>query len=113
MVIMEVSSVNPNEYDGPMPSTVAEFPRAERLRFAPEQPAEPAPDPRASSAYVAALSAALDMLAARLLGLIATVAACLVWGWTVYDPEPIRTYAAVGYSVTVLLPIILLYWRRG
>lgn len=113
MVTMEVSSVNPNEYDGPMPSTVAEFPRAERLRFAPEQPAEPAPDPRASSAYVAALSAALDMLAARLLGLVATVAACGLWCVAVYEPHLMRTYAALGFSLTVLLPIIVLYFKRG
>jgi len=70
-------------------------------------------DPRARAEYVATITAALDVLNARLLGLIATIAACLMWSWAVYEPELLRTYAAIGFSLTVLAPIVLLYWRRG
>lgn len=108
------SSANPNEYDGPIPPAdpVPLFP-GQRLRFASEQPAEPAPDPRSSPAYIAAISAALDMLATRLHLLIAMVAACLLWSWVIYDPIVLRIYAALGFSLTVLMPIIVTHWRRG
>jgi hypothetical protein len=57
------------------------------------------------------LSIALDMLSARLLGVLALVAACAIWGYAVYDPEPPRTIAATLYSVTVLAPVMILYYR--
>lgn len=63
--------------------------------------------------YPAVLTAALDVLNARLLGLIAVIAACLIWGYAVYDPTQARTLAASLFSVTALLPLIVLYWRAG
>jgi hypothetical protein len=104
-------TIDPSElYDGPVPdATVMPFPNAHR----PLQWEQPPPDPRLEPAYLATLNAALDIVGARLLGLIALVAACLMWGWAVYDPLPLRTYAALGFSLTVLAPIIMLYWRRG
>jgi hypothetical protein len=63
--------------------------------------------------YPAVLIAALDVLSARLLGLIAVVAACGIWSFAVWDPNPVRTIAAGLFSVTVLGPIVALYWKAG
>lgn len=63
--------------------------------------------------YPAVLTAALDVLSARLLGLLAVIAACLIWGFAIYDPLPLRIAAASLFSVTVLLPLIVLYWKAG
>lgn len=91
-------------YDGPEPTPPG-------VNFLP--PDSEKKSPRSRPDYVATIAAALDVLAARLLGLIATVAACALWGFTVYEPETLRTYAALGFSLTVLAPIVLLYWKRG
>ena len=58
------------------------------------------------------LSLALHMVAARVFGIIALLAACAIWGYTVFDPLTQRTIAATIFSVTVLLPSIMLYWRE-
>ena len=99
-------------YDGPEPNVIApQFPGADPLKFA--MLAETPPDSRSRPDYVATITAALDMLGARLLALIAVIAACAIWGFAVYDPQQQRLYAAVGFSVTVLLPLVVLYFRRG
>jgi hypothetical protein len=91
-------------YDGPeLPQSGVNF-----LPPPPEkQPARARPD------YVATIAAALDMLGARIVVLIAVMAACVMWGFAVYEPELQRTYAAIAFSVTVFLPAVALYWRRG
>lgn len=100
-MVAQVSLVGPAEveppelYDGPVPD------------LAPRAPA------RSSPAYVGTLTAAMDVISARLLGLLATFAGCLMWGFAVYDPTQPRTYAAIGFSVTVLLPLVALYYKRG
>ena len=66
------------------------------------------PDPRAQI-----LSTAMDVLSARLLALIAVVAACALWGYAVYDPLPLRSIAAAGFSVLTLAPVIYLHLRHG
>jgi hypothetical protein len=88
-----------------------QFPGADPLKFS--MLSEPPPDTRARPDYVATITAALDMLGARLLALIAVLAACAMWGWAVYDPTQIRIAAAGGFSLSVLLPTVALYWRRG
>ena len=100
------SPVDPSSlYDGPDP-TVTQFPK-----FAPLP--DLSTDKRSRPDYVATITAALDMLGARILALIAVVAACAIWGYSVYDPTQMRTYAAIGFSLTVLIPTVALYWRRG
>jgi hypothetical protein len=92
-------------YDGPLPP-----PHEARLNFL---PAEEKKDARSRPDYVATITAALDMLGTRILALIAVIAACVIWAFAVYDPQQQRLYAAVGFSVTVLLPLVVLYFRRG
>ena len=100
------SPVNPADlYDGPDPN-VAQFPK-----FAPLP--DLSTDKRSRPDYVATITAALDMLGARILALIAVVAACAIWGYSVYDPTQMRTCAAIGFSLTVLMPTVLLYFKRG
>lgn len=122
--------VDPQElYDGPRP--VAQMaqgppPMAPQPRVV-QHPRAPMVDPRSlvqaippqrrevssspeGQAHV--LSTALHLVAARTLGLIALLAACAIWGYAVYDPNTPRTTAATIFSVTVLFPVILLYWRE-
>ena len=100
------SPVNPADlYEGPDPN-VTQFPK-----FAPLP--DVSTDRRSRPDYVATITAALDMLGARILALIAVIAACAIWGFSVYDPTQMRTYAAIGFSLTVLIPTVALYWRRG
>ena len=101
------SPVNPADmYDGPDPANVAPFPKFTPLP-------DLSTDKRSRPDYVATITAALDVLGARLLALIAVIAACAMWSWSVYKPEPDRLYAAIGFSLTVLLPLVVLYFKRG
>ncbi|HYQ06780.1 MAG TPA: hypothetical protein VER26_07340, partial [Xanthobacteraceae bacterium] len=80
------SPVDPSSlYDGPDPN-VTQFPK-----FAPLP--DLSTDKRSRPDYVATITAALDVLGARLLALIAVIAACAMWGFAVYDPTQMRTYA--------------------
>jgi hypothetical protein len=100
------SPVNPADlYEGPDPN-VTQFPK-----FAPLP--DVSTDRRSRPDYVATITAALDMLGARILALIAVIASCAMWGWATYDPTQMRIYAAAGFSVSVLMPTVLLYFKRG
>jgi hypothetical protein len=63
--------------------------------------------------YPAAIELALDVLSARLLGLICLMAACLIWGGIAWDPQPWRIVAGGIFSLTVFLPVVAIYWRAG
>lgn len=92
-------------YEGPPPS------KEPGVNFLPPPPENKSARTRPD--YVATITAALDMLGARIVVLIAVVAACAMWAYAVYEPELQRTYAAIAFSVTVFLPAVALYWRRG
>ena len=101
-------------YDGPDPNAPAQNVTPLRPALFSAAIEEVAPvRPRVNKEYVATLHALYDVLSARLPALIATAAACLLWGFAVYQPDPLRTYAALGFSITALWPPILLYLRRG
>lgn len=105
-------------YEGPKPgeNVVAMPPSPPRLEPAPvvqEPQVRSSPIAQIKKEYPAVLIAALDVLSARLLGLIAVVAACGIWSFAVWDPNPVRTIAAGLFSVTVLGPIVALYWKAG
>ena len=102
------SPVDPADlYDGPAP--VMQFTGQPKFTPLPDL----STDKRSRPDYVATITAALDVLGARLLALIAVIAACAMWSWSVYKPEPDRLYAAIGFSLTVLLPLVVLYFKRG
>ena len=111
--------VDPSElYSGPSitgqrPATAAPRPRVVSHPASLTQPIPPPIRELASSAHGQGeiLSAAFHMLGARVLGVLSLVAACAIWGYTVYDPLKERTIAATLFSVTVLFPVIALYWR--
>ena len=92
-------------YEGPEPASPP------GVNFLPPPPEKK--DRRASPDYVATITAALDMLGARIVVLIAMIAGCALWAYAVYEPEPQRTYAAIAFSLTVFLPAVALSWRRG
>jgi hypothetical protein len=108
-------------YEGVVPppdreNVVAMPPPPPRLEPAPvvqEPQVRLSPIAQIKKEYPAVLIAALDVLSARLLGLIAVVAACGIWSFAVWDPNPVRTIAAGLFSVTVLGPIVALYWKAG
>lgn len=69
--------------------------------------------PQERSRYPDVIMLALDVLAARLLGLIALVTACLIWAGVVWDPLMWRIIAAGAFSLTVFLPMMAIYWKSG
>ena len=76
--------------------------------------AQPAAEPEPELVDNAnALRVLFEILSTRLLGLVATVAACAIWAVAVWQPDLSRTAAAVGFSITVLIPIVGLYWRTA
>jgi hypothetical protein len=62
---------------------------------------------------MATIRAGALMVSARLLGAIAVATACAVWAYAVVNPDTARTIAAVGFSVTVLAPVIFLHLQKG
>lgn len=97
-------SLKPDGTQSPVPTPIRE----------PQSPQpQVTPTKQLKNEYPAVLTAALDILSARLLGLLAVIAACIIWGFAVYDPNTMRTVAAALFSVTVLGPIVALYWKAG
>jgi hypothetical protein len=98
-------------FDGPAPGNVEPFPKP--LFRAPIQDAGAAPKPRVDKQYTGVIKAWIDILSARLLGLIAVVGAVAMFGYAVFDPIPWRTYTVAAYSIVVLWPIVWLYLKKG
>lgn len=111
------AGVNVNDlYDGPKPGEVVRplvFTKPAELVAPIPPPPQVSVAPEVRQGYAALLTAALDVLSARLLGLLAVVAACGMWSYAVWEPNTLRTIAASLFSLTVLLPLIVLYWKAG
>jgi hypothetical protein len=97
----------------PLPSGRATLLAPDLTKPIPSPPPEPSPTSQVKSEYPELVTLALDVLSARLLGLISLVAACLIWAGVVWDPQMWRIVAAGVFSVTVFLPIMAIYWRSG
>lgn len=67
---------------------------------------------RPPPAYVGALNAAIDLVSARMLGLLAVVGAIAMFGYAVYRPEEWRTYTVGLYAIVVLWPLVYLYLKK-
>lgn len=63
--------------------------------------------------YAVLMKLALDILSARLLGVIALLAAVGIWGYVAISPEMWRIVAAGVFSVVVFLPVMAIYWKAG
>jgi len=63
--------------------------------------------------YVAMARAVSQILATRLLLLIAVLTASGVWAFTIYDPLQLRIIAASSFSLLGVAPLIWLYHRKG
>lgn len=102
------------------PPPVVNFPGA-------QQPPKPAPMPTPQQAtrlltepiqnvgpqYVQLARAVSQILATRILLLIAVLTASGVWAYTIYDPTQLRIIAASAFSVLGVLPLIVLYVKKG
>lgn len=101
------------------PPPVVNFPGA-------QQPPKPAPPPQQAAPrlfseplqnvqpqYVQLARAVSQILATRILLLIAVITASAVWGYTIYDPLQLRIIAASSFSVLGVAPLIWLYFRKG
>jgi hypothetical protein len=69
--------------------------------------------PRGVVASERMLALALEMLSARSLVWVATLGGGGLWTWAVLHPEPLRLVAALGYSLSILLPILYRDSRGG
>lgn len=96
---------------------MSEFQQTEqtvRPLFTPQQPKEEPKNFRAEAQMIqAVLGAAWNICSARLLGMVALVGALCMFGYAVHSPVEWRVYAAAAYAVLVMLPIVILYSRRG
>jgi hypothetical protein len=112
MALSSHPGIDPSEqYDGPDPN-VAQFPPRNAPSFTPITTDEDR-DARKRKDYVAMLAATVDVLAARLLALIAVVGALVMFIWAAYSPIEWRVYVSVCYAVFVLWPMVILHYRKG
>lgn len=72
-------------------------------------PAAPAPgvDP------IAAIRAMFMIINMRLIMVLAVLGSWFVWGWAVVNPTPWSWAAGIGYSLGVIVPLTVLYARKG
>src|SRR5262249_13197448 len=59
-----------------------------------------------------ALTAAIDIVSARMLGLLAVIGAIFMFGHATIDPMPWRTYTVGLYAGVVVWPLVYLYLRK-
>jgi hypothetical protein len=73
----------------------------------------PVPTAAVKSAYPDLIRLCLDVLATKVHALWVLTAAIAIWGYSAVNPDPWRLLAATAYSVLVVLPMLLIYWRSG
>ncbi len=84
-----------------------------RPLFSQDHPQQPVTEEKVNHGYIQAISAALDIASARILGLLAVAGAVMMFAFAVYDPIPWRVYAVGTYAAVVLWPLIVLYLKKG
>jgi hypothetical protein len=75
-----------------------------------QQPHQPR---QIQAAYVAAITAAIDIASVRMLGFLGVIGALIMFGYATYDPTPIRLWTVGIYAAVVLWPLVYLYVARG
>lgn len=61
--------------------------------------------------YARRLAFLVDVVSARALALLGLLGAIAVYGYTIYDPSPLRGWICGAYAVGVLWPLVMLYWK--
>lgn len=82
------------------------------VHFLPPTQPGPAAD-QVNASYVETARAIAAICATRVLLLIAVITGAGIWGFTIWQPDSPRLYAAVAFSLVFVLPQVALYWRRG
>ena len=112
-VVVPHPALEPAEmYDGPIPG---QTPPPPQIRPQPQQPSLSVQQRQqiVAAQILSTVRTGLALLAARLLGFFAVSTACGVWAYAVINPDTPRTLAAVGYSFTVLMPVMYFYLKKG
>jgi L-amino acid N-acyltransferase YncA len=78
---------------------------------------DPQPGPQHEAEITPALvdmaRAVASIAATRILLLVAVLAGCGIWGFTIVQPTRDRLAAAAAYSLVFVLPLVALYLKRG
>jgi hypothetical protein len=77
---------------------------------------EPQPGPQAddvNATYVQVARSIASICATRMLLMIAVITGSAIWGFTAWDPQRERLYAAIAFSLVFVVPQVLLFWKRG
>lgn len=74
---------------------------------------QPVSESDVTRSFVDTARAVAAIAATRSLLLIAVLTGAVIWGYTIFDPQRDRLYAAVAFSLVFVLPQVVLFWRRG
>ena len=97
----------------PIRDGLAQPPQAPRPAPQPQQRLFTEPVRDVNPQYLQMARAVSQILATRILLLIAVVTACGIWSYTAYDPEQLRIIAASAFSLLGVAPLIILYVKKG
>ncbi len=99
----------------PERGNVQNFPAPPPVRSQPSFRIEPEPvrEEDVGPALLEMAQAIAHICATRVLLLLALVVASALWSVMVWQPTEMRMYAVVGFSALIVLPLVLLYWKRG
>lgn len=87
------------------------FPSRQPL-FLPDQP--PGPSERDVTPSLIEMARAIAAIcASRMLLLLAVIISAPIWTYTAYEPTTLRITAATAYSLVGVLPLVVLFYRRG
>lgn len=98
-------------YDGPDNVTPITVQAAGAVMAHDDPPRPTGPKPKSDS-YLAAVSAAMDILSYRVILLLSVLVAGGLFGLATWYPDPWRLGAASAFSVIVVAPLTFFYARR-
>ena len=122
MVEQQGFDFDPNLHRQPPPVVPIRDGLAQAPQPAPARPAAPPvqaqrlftePVRDVSPQYLHMARAVAQILATRVLLMVAVITASGVWGYTIYDPVQLRIIAASAFSTLAVAPLIWLYNRKG
>ncbi len=88
------------------------FPSSRPFQMLPDE--TPGPSERDLTPSLIEMARAVAAIcASRVLLLLAVLISAPIWTYTSYEPTALRITAATAYSLVGVLPLVVLYWRRG